>query len=194
MVSDHLRTVSIASSRDQTSYNSLLVQYRPLPIGRRLSPAASSQTFDSSLSHTSAYRHLDTPRLVQSNAAASMSAPSTIDPVAAVALPPRKLSPSNNATPVWKLDDTSLEALQCEEKAREVCCKDLRDPSSERHLIDPDVVRDLVIGLADGLTVPFALTAVSGFRRFDGGEHILTTIAGTLGTWKHPFRCDSWSR
>jgi len=29
----------------------------------------------------------------------------------------------------------------------------------ERQLIDPDVVRDVVIGLSDGLTVPFALTA-----------------------------------
>jgi VIT1/CCC1 family predicted Fe2+/Mn2+ transporter len=29
----------------------------------------------------------------------------------------------------------------------------------ERTLIDPDVVRDVVIGLSDGLTVPFALTA-----------------------------------
>jgi len=29
----------------------------------------------------------------------------------------------------------------------------------ERTLVDPDVVRDIVIGLSDGLTVPFALTA-----------------------------------
>jgi VIT1/CCC1 family predicted Fe2+/Mn2+ transporter len=40
---------------------------------------------------------------------------------------------------------------------RGVCCKELR--KDERHLIDPDVMRDLVIGLSDGLTVPFALTA-----------------------------------
>ncbi|KAJ2925327.1 hypothetical protein H1R20_g11775, partial [Candolleomyces eurysporus] len=38
-----------------------------------------------------------------------------------------------------------------------VCCKDLI--KDERTLIDPDVVRDVIIGLSDGLTVPFALTA-----------------------------------
>ncbi|KZT61511.1 DUF125-domain-containing protein, partial [Calocera cornea HHB12733] len=39
-----------------------------------------------------------------------------------------------------------------------VCCKDLKG-EDERTLLDPDVVRDIVIGLSDGLTVPFALTA-----------------------------------
>ncbi|KAF8873795.1 VIT family-domain-containing protein [Gymnopilus junonius] len=38
-----------------------------------------------------------------------------------------------------------------------VCCKELIH--DERTLIDPDVIRDVVIGLSDGLTVPFALTA-----------------------------------
>lgn len=39
-----------------------------------------------------------------------------------------------------------------------MCCKELKG-EDERTLIDPDVVRDVVIGLSDGLTVPFALTA-----------------------------------
>jgi VIT1/CCC1 family predicted Fe2+/Mn2+ transporter len=39
-----------------------------------------------------------------------------------------------------------------------VCCKDLKD-EDDRTLINPDIVRDVVIGLSDGLTVPFALTA-----------------------------------
>lgn len=39
-----------------------------------------------------------------------------------------------------------------------MCCKELKG-DDERTLIDPDVVRDVVIGLSDGLTVPFALTA-----------------------------------
>lgn len=39
-----------------------------------------------------------------------------------------------------------------------MCCKDLKS-EDERTLIDPDVVRDVIIGLSDGLTVPFALTA-----------------------------------
>src|ERR1044071_6343184 len=32
-------------------------------------------------------------------------------------------------------------------------------PHIERHFMASDVVRDIVIGMADGLTVPFALTA-----------------------------------
>lgn len=39
-----------------------------------------------------------------------------------------------------------------------VCCRELK-PSDERTLISPDVVRDIIIGLSDGLTVPLALTA-----------------------------------
>ncbi|BEJ13818.1 hypothetical protein CspHIS471_0309920 [Cutaneotrichosporon sp. HIS471] len=38
------------------------------------------------------------------------------------------------------------------------CCKELKG-DDERHLIPPEFVRDCIIGLADGLTVPFALTA-----------------------------------
>ncbi|TYJ57757.1 hypothetical protein B9479_001611 [Cryptococcus floricola] len=38
------------------------------------------------------------------------------------------------------------------------CCKDLKG-EDERHLISPEIVRDVIIGLSDGLTVPFALTA-----------------------------------
>ncbi|WVQ73921.1 hypothetical protein IAR50_003502 [Cryptococcus sp. DSM 104548] len=38
------------------------------------------------------------------------------------------------------------------------CCKDLKG-DDERHLISPEIVRDVIIGLSDGLTVPFALTA-----------------------------------
>ncbi len=34
-----------------------------------------------------------------------------------------------------------------------------RAPHSERHFAAPDAVRDIVIGMADGLTVPFALAA-----------------------------------
>jgi hypothetical protein len=46
---------------------------------------------------------------------------------------------------------------------RSVCCKDLVD-EDQRTLVDPDVVRDVIIGLSDGLTVPFALTAGELFR------------------------------
>ncbi|SNX84598.1 related to CCC1 - Proposed vacuolar iron transport protein [Melanopsichium pennsylvanicum] len=39
-----------------------------------------------------------------------------------------------------------------------VCCRDVVS-GDERTLIDPDFARDCIVGLSDGLTVPFALTA-----------------------------------
>ncbi|KAF9525310.1 VIT family-domain-containing protein [Crepidotus variabilis] len=66
--------------------------------------------------------------------------------------------------PVWPIDQSAghaapPSAAKCSRHARAdgICCKELR--KDERTLIDPDVVRDVVIGLSDGLTVPFALTA-----------------------------------
>ncbi|OAV99091.1 hypothetical protein PTTG_02380 [Puccinia triticina 1-1 BBBD Race 1] len=51
---------------------------------------------------------------------------------------------------------------KCDKKSRpgdiQVCCRELRG-DDERHLINPDIVRDVIIGLSDGLTVPFGLTA-----------------------------------
>ncbi|TCD63423.1 hypothetical protein EIP91_005423 [Steccherinum ochraceum] len=72
----------------------------------------------------------------------------------------------NKKPPVWPIaDSVTTEPAPLPAKCdrhipgREgVCCKDLRD-DDERTLIDPDVIRDVVIGLSDGLTVPFALTA-----------------------------------
>lgn len=50
-------------------------------------------------------------------------------------------------------------AAKCAVSSRDngVCCKELI--KDDRTLIDPDVIRDVVIGLSDGLTVPFALAA-----------------------------------
>ncbi|KAH9038689.1 DUF125-domain-containing protein [Lactarius deliciosus] len=70
-----------------------------------------------------------------------------------------------NKPPIWAIDasgpsvQTPLPA-KCARHSREgeVCCQELKG-DDERQLIDPDVVRDVVIGLSDGLTVPFALTA-----------------------------------
>ncbi|THU90934.1 hypothetical protein K435DRAFT_820998 [Dendrothele bispora CBS 962.96] len=42
-------------------------------------------------------------------------------------------------------------------KADGVCCRELK--AEERMPIDPDVVGDVIIGISDGLAVPFALTA-----------------------------------
>ncbi|TFY73816.1 hypothetical protein EWM64_g10194, partial [Hericium alpestre] len=85
---------------------------------------------------------------------------------ASVPLPNRRYSTSSkNKPPVWSVDSSANTAIatplpaKCSRHAREgVCCKELKG-EDERTLIDPDVVRDIVIGLSDGLTVPFALTA-----------------------------------
>ncbi|KDQ56772.1 hypothetical protein JAAARDRAFT_207842 [Jaapia argillacea MUCL 33604] len=67
--------------------------------------------------------------------------------------------------PVWPINDSAtsdppplLAKCARNEQTREICCKELKG-DDERTLLDPDVVRDIVIGLSDGLTVPFALTA-----------------------------------
>ncbi|KZS99801.1 membrane fraction protein [Laetiporus sulphureus 93-53] len=67
--------------------------------------------------------------------------------------------------PVWPLNASTNDELppaaKCDrdEPSRSgVCCKELTG-DDERTLVDPDVLRDVVIGLSDGLTVPFALTA-----------------------------------
>ncbi|KAG8842018.1 hypothetical protein FRB96_006451 [Tulasnella sp. 330] len=65
--------------------------------------------------------------------------------------------------PVWAISSTEDAPLpaKCDRHvdSREgVCCKELKG-EDERTLVDPDVVRDVIIGLSDGLTVPFALTA-----------------------------------
>ncbi|CAE6524535.1 unnamed protein product [Rhizoctonia solani] len=69
----------------------------------------------------------------------------------------------NSKPPVWALNSSSEHEAplpsKCDRNTREgVCCKELKG-DDERNLIDPDIVRDVIIGLSDGLTVPFALTA-----------------------------------
>ncbi|RPD61604.1 DUF125-domain-containing protein [Lentinus tigrinus ALCF2SS1-7] len=95
-----------------------------------------------------------------------MSAPSSSAP--SVPLPHRRGSDSllSNKPPVWSINQSACPQpaplpAKCDrhEPVRSgVCCKELK-ADDERTLIDPDVVRDVVIGLSDGLTVPFALTA-----------------------------------
>lgn len=73
---------------------------------------------------------------------------------------------------------------------RGVCCRDLRK-AEERHLINPDVVRDVIIGLSDGLTVPFALTAgLSGV-----GSSRIVVLAGLaeLVRFLNMVRRHAWS-
>ncbi|THH04441.1 hypothetical protein EW146_g10174 [Bondarzewia mesenterica] len=72
-----------------------------------------------------------------------------------------------NKPPVWALENSiapsvpqplTAKCARHETSRSGVCCKELKG-DDERRLVDPDVVRDVVIGLSDGLTVPFALTA-----------------------------------
>ncbi|KAF7798139.1 hypothetical protein EIP86_009355 [Pleurotus ostreatoroseus] len=71
---------------------------------------------------------------------------------------------STKKPPVWSISEAAVPAplpskcFRHEPSRSGVCCKELKG-DDERTLVDPDVVRDVVIGLSDGLTVPFALTA-----------------------------------
>ncbi|KAI0772912.1 DUF125-domain-containing protein [Trametes elegans] len=100
-----------------------------------------------------------------------------------VLLPHRRGSDTltNNKPPVWSINQSvgphpAPLPAKCDrhEPTRSgVCCKELKG-DDERTLIDPDVIRDVVIGLSDGLTVPFALTA--GLSSL--GESKLVIVAG----------------
>ncbi|KAK7449224.1 Protein ccc1 [Stygiomarasmius scandens] len=98
----------------------------------------------------------------------SVSSTNTITNTSAPSVPlPRRQNQNSNAgttPPVWPIEDsvdseTTPLTAKCARNSRAdgVCCKELK--AEERTLIDPDVVRDVIIGLSDGLTVPFALTA-----------------------------------
>ncbi len=71
-----------------------------------------------------------------------------INPAPSVALPPRDSALKTNQPPVWAItasettDPTPLTA-KCARDSRidGVCCKELKN--DDRHLIDPDVVRDV---------------------------------------------------
>ncbi|KAF8062439.1 DUF125-domain-containing protein [Lyophyllum atratum] len=93
----------------------------------------------------------------------SSSSSSSSSPPPAVPLPARDTTHPQKP-PVWpvKLSRTGSSiplSAKCARPTRDdgICCKELK--ADQRTLIDPDVVRDVVIGLSDGLTVPFALTA-----------------------------------
>ena len=49
-------------------------------------------------------------------------------------------------------------------------------PHTERHFTASDAVRDIVIGMSDGLTVPFALAA--GLSSALGAAFSLATLLG----------------
>ncbi|CAE6382448.1 unnamed protein product [Rhizoctonia solani] len=99
-------------------------------------------------------------------ASSSSSSSSSSPAIQRVPLPKRQGSNdklTSGKPPIWSLNSTANTHAplpsKCDRQAREgVCCKELKG-DDERNLIDPDIVRDVIIGLSDGLTVPFALTA-----------------------------------
>ncbi|TXT07211.1 hypothetical protein VHUM_03381 [Vanrija humicola] len=113
---------------------------------------------------------------------ATGSSASTLTPASGAAVP-LKRGAKASAEPVWGIERTaSRTSLNSQRETRRSqvedllagdqplgtkcgvahgagqCCKELKG-DDERHLIPPEIVRDIVIGLSDGLTVPFALTA-----------------------------------
>ncbi|KAK4053427.1 Protein ccc1 [Microbotryomycetes sp. JL201] len=98
--------------------------------------------------------------------ATSSSSAANAAPGASVALPRRQNQAEEAQKPVWSLqegpdtEETVPLASKCDQHNRErtICCRELKG-DDDRSLIDPDIVRDIIIGLSDGLTVPFGLTA-----------------------------------
>ncbi|KAG1853167.1 VIT family-domain-containing protein [Suillus subalutaceus] len=116
-----------------------------------------------------------------------MASDSDSNDTVAVSLPNREGN-MNTKPPVWPLDASGTLTppllTRCDRDGREdgICCKDLKDEDN-RTLIDPDVVRDVVIGLSDGLTVPFALAAglsSLGASRLVVAGGIAELIAGAI--------------
>ncbi|KAK0546487.1 Protein ccc1 [Tilletia horrida] len=80
-----------------------------------------------------------------------------------------KTTPSSTAadstpgTPIASSSSPACDRHSLVRRGRTQCCKELNDAaassSSNPTFIDPDVVRDVIIGLSDGLSVPFALSA-----------------------------------
>ncbi|KAG2358267.1 VIT family-domain-containing protein [Suillus spraguei] len=96
-----------------------------------------------------------------------MNQASTSTTTAVVPLPHRDGMSSSSVRrqlPVWSLESNGTTSSpltdKCDRHGRQdgICCKEFKD-DDDRTLIDTDVVRDIIIGLSDGLTVPFALTA-----------------------------------
>lgn len=59
----------------------------------------------------------------------------------------------------WRLEKTVNIQRVFKDRMDEASIVPARSSTSERHRLHSSVLRDLIIGFADGLTVPFALTA-----------------------------------
>ncbi|KAG2105798.1 VIT family-domain-containing protein [Suillus discolor] len=92
-----------------------------------------------------------------------MASESNLNGTVAVFLPSRE-GDMDTKPPAWPLNASGTLTpplpASCDRHDRldGVCSKDLKD-DDDRTLIDPDIIRDIIIGLSDGLTAPFALAA-----------------------------------
>ncbi|CEH18090.1 Uncharacterized membrane protein [Ceraceosorus bombacis] len=83
-------------------------------------------------------------------------------------------SPASSSSTALEPEHQHSVTSACEARngERGICCKELK--KEEATLLNPDLVRDCIIGLSDGLTVPFALTAgLSGI-----GSSRIVVVAG----------------
>jgi hypothetical protein len=62
-----------------------------------------------------------------------------------------KSSAPGSATGTLGDDDEAPVTCEARCGGRNQCCRDLK--AEDRHLLNPDIVRDIIIGLSDGLTV-----------------------------------------
>lgn len=114
-----------------------------------------------------------------SNASSRIMATQTIElvssPAAALPLPLRTIKDYRSVWPISRDAEAIVasDARPCQAQARETCCATFK-ARDEKFLVSSDVMRDVIIGLADGLTVPFALTA--GLATL--GNSKLVVIAG----------------
>lgn len=108
------------------------------------------------------------------------SMPPSPSSASSVPLPSREREGGTKPS-VWSINhssgSTASPMAQCDrdEPWREgKCCKEFVGDDDGRTLMNPDVVRDVVIGISDGLTVPFALAA--GLSSL--GESKIVILAG----------------
>lgn len=107
--------------------------------------------------------------------------------IEAVALPPRSIGVP--VSTIWSLDsnekagDVSEKDYQrCSKDSdvssnRTVCCRETKG-QDERRLINPDILRDLIIGFSDGISVPFALA--SGLSALGNTKIVVISVTAEL--------------
>lgn len=104
--------------------------------------------------------------------------------IEAIALPPRPLGAP--VSTIWSLETTEKADDSTYQKcskdsdvssSRTMCCRDTKG-QDERRLINPDILRDLIIGFSDGISVPFALA--SGLSALGNTKIVIISVTAEL--------------